>query len=142
MPSGSSTGSTIAVATGFTPFAIGTETNGSLVWPASRAALYSIKPTIGVVSQDGIAPISHNCDSAGPIAKTPRDLALLFDAMLEEKGTKSMLDASTNTSWSDIVVGAVDHRYWMHDTSFLRREVEVTAQIVQTMRDKISVRHY
>jgi hypothetical protein len=62
--------------------------------------------------------------------------------MLEEKGTKSMLDASTNTSWSDIVVGAVDHRYWMHDTSFLRREVEVTAQIVQTMRDKISVRHY
>lgn len=51
MPSGSSSGSATAVASGFAPLAIGTETNGSLVWPACRCALYSIKPTVGMISQ-------------------------------------------------------------------------------------------
>ncbi|VUC23994.1 unnamed protein product [Clonostachys rosea] len=81
MPSGSSSGSAAAVAAGYTPLSLGTEINASLVWPASRCLLYSIKPTIALISQRGIVPVSYNCDSAGPMGKTPHDdVALLLDA--------------------------------------------------------------
>ncbi|CAG8984105.1 hypothetical protein HYALB_00010606 [Hymenoscyphus albidus] len=62
MPSGSSSGSDVAVAAEYAPLVIGTETNESLVWPASRCTLYSIKPTIGRISQSEIVPLSHDCD--------------------------------------------------------------------------------
>lgn len=58
-PSASSTGSAVAVSAGYAPVSIGTETDGSLVCPAGRAALYTIKPTIGLVPQSDIVPVSH-----------------------------------------------------------------------------------
>ncbi|OAP53885.1 hypothetical protein AYL99_11907 [Fonsecaea erecta] len=82
-PSGSSSGSAVAVSAGYSPFSIGTETDGSLIVPAGRAALYTIKPTIGLVPQARIVPISSTFDSAGPMAKTPYDMAVLLDVIID-----------------------------------------------------------
>lgn len=77
-PSGSSTGSAVAVASGYCPAAVGTETCGSIVGPASRAAIIGLKPTLGLVSRRGIIPICHTLDTAGPMTRTVRDAALLL----------------------------------------------------------------
>jgi len=133
MPSGSSSGSAVAVAAGYAPISIGTETNGSLVWPASRCALYSIKPTIGLISQEGIVPVSHTCDSAGPMAKSPYDLAMVLDAVLETPSKQSFTSALTN-SWSNIAVGVLDYKTWWHDTGFLKPVKEAEAQMHETFQ--------
>jgi len=83
-PLGSSTGSAVAVALGLIPASIGTETNGSLMAPGFMNQVVSFKPTFGVVSKHGIIPISPNQDTAGPIATTVYDCALLFDAINRE----------------------------------------------------------
>jgi len=75
-PCGSSSGSGVAVALGYVPLAIGTETNGSIVCPASINGIVGFKPTIGAVPQDGIVPIAHTQDTAGPMARTVADAAL------------------------------------------------------------------
>jgi len=80
-PLGSSTGSAVAVAANLIPIAIGTETNGSLMAPAFQNSIVSMKPTIGLVSRFGIIPISANQDTAGPMAKTVEDCAILLDVM-------------------------------------------------------------
>lgn len=67
-PCGSSSGSAVAVAAGYTRVAIGTETDGSIVCPASVNGVVGLKPTVGLVSRAGIVPISHNQDTAGPLA--------------------------------------------------------------------------
>lgn len=77
-PSGSSSGSAAAVAAGYAPLAIGTETNGSIVSPAGHCGIVGIKPTVGLVSRSGIIPISLNQDTAGPMAWTVRDAARLL----------------------------------------------------------------
>ncbi|KAG0648046.1 amidase [Hyphodiscus hymeniophilus] len=129
MPSGSSSGSAAAVAAGYCPLSIGTETNGSLVWPASRCGLFSIKPTIGLISSRGIVPISHNCDSAGPMAKTTYDLALVLDQILDNPPPQSFTSVLT-TSWSGLAIGVLDYTVWWHDTGFLKPVPEATAQMV------------
>jgi amidase len=80
-PSGSSSGSGAAVAANLTAAAIGTETDGSIVSPASNNALVGIKPTLGLVSRTGIVPIAHSQDTAGPMARTVADAAILLAAM-------------------------------------------------------------
>lgn len=88
-PGGSSSGSAISVAAGFAPIAIGSETCGSLVNPSDRAALYTLKPSPGLVSQQGIVPISHTFDTAGPMTKCVADLAVLMDIMMEPSTVSS-----------------------------------------------------
>lgn len=78
-PLGSSTGSAVSVAADLTPISIGTETNGSLMAPAYKNSITSIKPSLGFVSRYGIIPISQFQDTAGPMAKTVEDCALLLD---------------------------------------------------------------
>jgi amidase len=80
-PFGSSTGSAVAVAAGFAPLAVGTETVGSIIAPAARASVVGVRPTLGLVSRDRIIPISDELDSAGPIARTVADAAALLTAM-------------------------------------------------------------
>ncbi|WP_418316210.1 amidase [Piscinibacter sakaiensis] len=80
-PSGSSSGSAAAVAAGLAPLAIGTETDGSLVSPASMCGVVAIKPTLGVVSRHGLVPLAHSQDTAGPLATCVADAALLLQAM-------------------------------------------------------------
>ena len=78
---GSSSGSAVAVSANLCPLAIGTETNGSVICPSSINGIVGIKPTVGLVSRSGIIPISHNQDTAGPMARTVRDAALLLGAL-------------------------------------------------------------
>jgi amidase len=80
-PSGSSSGSAIAVAAGLAPVAVGTETDGSIVSPAAACGVVGIKPTVGLVSRAGIVPISAAQDTAGPMASTVADAAMLLTAM-------------------------------------------------------------
>ncbi|RZV37340.1 MAG: amidase [Chromatiales bacterium] len=80
-PCGSSSGSGVAVAANLTVVAIGTETDGSVVCPAGINGIVGIKPTLGLVSRSGIIPIAHSQDTAGPMARTVRDAALLLTVM-------------------------------------------------------------
>ncbi len=83
-PSGSSAGSGAAVAASLCAAAVGTETNGSIVSPASVNGLVGLKPTVGLVSRTGIIPISATQDTAGPMARTVRDAAILLGGMVDE----------------------------------------------------------
>lgn len=80
-PSGSSAGSGSAVAANLCAIAVGTETDGSIVSPASVNGLVGIKPTVGLVSRSGIIPISITQDTAGPMARTVKDAAILLTAL-------------------------------------------------------------
>ncbi|PSR21141.1 MAG: amidase [Sulfobacillus acidophilus] len=80
-PGGSSSGSAAAVAAGLAGFAIGTETSGSILSPASQHSLVGIKPTVGLVSRFGIIPIAVSQDTAGPMCRTVLDAALVLGAL-------------------------------------------------------------
>jgi amidase len=80
-PSGSSSGSGVAVAAGLCAAAIGTETDGSIISPAQTNGIVGIKPTVGLVSRAGIIPIAHSQDTAGPMARTVADAAALLGAL-------------------------------------------------------------
>jgi amidase len=78
---GSSSGSGAAVSANLCSVAVGTETDGSIVCPASANGVVGIKPTLGLVSRAGIIPIAHSQDTAGPMARTMRDAAILLGAL-------------------------------------------------------------
>jgi amidase len=78
---GSSSGSGAAVAAGYVPAALGTETDGSIICPAALCGCVGLKPTAGLISRAGVVPISHSQDSVGPIARTVRLAAAVLDAM-------------------------------------------------------------
>src|ERR1051325_32358 len=80
-PGGSSSGSGVAVAAGFAPWAIGTDTGGSVRLPASWCGLSGLKTTIGRVSTYGILPLAPSLDTPGPMARSVEDAALLFGVM-------------------------------------------------------------
>jgi amidase len=100
-PCGSSSGSGVAVAAGFAPVAIGTETNGSVVCPSTSNGLVGIKPTVGLVSRFGVVPISHTQDTAGPMARTVTDAVVTFEAMIgvDERDPATRI-AQEAASWS------------------------------------------
>lgn len=83
-PCGSSSGSGVAIASNLGAAAIGTETDGSIVCPSSANSLVGIKPTLGLVSRSGIIPIAHSQDTAGPMARTVADAAILLGALTGE----------------------------------------------------------
>jgi amidase len=80
-PGGSSSGSAVAVAAGLTAVAIGTETSGSLLSPATQNGVVTVKPTVGLISRAGIIPITHTQDTAGPLTRTVRDAAILLNVL-------------------------------------------------------------
>jgi amidase len=91
--SGSSSGSGAATAANLCVVAIGTETDGSVVSPSSINGIVGIKPTVGLVSRSGVIPISHSQDTAGPMARTVRDAAIVLGALAgvdpEDDATKN-----------------------------------------------------
>ena len=90
-PSGSSSGSAVAAAAGYCDLTVGTETDGSLMYPAVSNGIVSIKPTTGLTSRCGILPLSEIQDSAGPMGRSVSDCALLLQAMagIDEKDPAS-----------------------------------------------------
>ncbi|MFA9274257.1 MAG: amidase [Candidatus Aquirickettsiella gammari] len=79
---GSSAGTGTAISANLASVGVGTETNGSIVCPATLAGLVGIKPTLGLVSRSGIIPLAHSQDTAGPMTRTVKDAVILFDAMI------------------------------------------------------------
>jgi amidase len=80
-PCGSSSGSAVAVAANLCALAVGTETDGSIVSPSSANGIVGVKPTVGLVSRSGVIPIAHSQDTAGPMARTVRDAAILLSVL-------------------------------------------------------------
>lgn len=80
-PSGSSSGSAVATASGLCAVAIGSETDGSITSPASCSALVGVKPTVGLVSRSGVIPISPSQDTLGPMARSVTDAAVVLTAI-------------------------------------------------------------
>jgi amidase len=100
-PSGSSAGSGAATAANLAALCVGTETDGSVVSPASVNALVGIKPTVGLWSRTGIVPISATQDTAGPMARTVQDAAILLGAAVGVDETDAVTKASTGKSLND-----------------------------------------
>ncbi len=80
-PCGSSSGSAVAAAANLCAAAVGTETDGSIVCPSTNNLVFGLKPTLGLISQDGIIPIAHSQDTAGPMARSVADIAILLGVM-------------------------------------------------------------
>ena len=100
-PSGSSSGSGSATAANCCVVAIGTETDGSVTSPAAAACLVGIKPTVGLISRAGIIPIAHSQDTAGPMARTVRDAAILLGALTGVDARDGATRASSGHSLAD-----------------------------------------
>ena len=103
-PCGSSSGSGVAVSANLCVAAVGTETDGSVTCPASVCGLVGIKPTVGLVSREGIIPISFTQDTAGPLARTVTDAAILLAAISEDSQEDERKMSSKGTHISDYTV--------------------------------------
>ena len=100
-PSGSSSGSAAAVAANLCAVAVGTETNGSIVSPASHCGVVGLKPTVGLVSRAGIIPIAASMDTAGPLARTVADAAALLGAMTGVDARDPAMESSAGRAHTD-----------------------------------------
>ncbi|KAE8442398.1 hypothetical protein EG329_003415 [Mollisiaceae sp. DMI_Dod_QoI] len=109
---GSSSGSGVGVSAGFAPMSLGTETGGSLVYPASKAGLYAMRPTLGTVSAKGVYRISKSYDGVGAMARTPHDLALLVESILTPEATAKLPNGgfgeAMTKSWQGLKIGLVE----------------------------------
>ena len=97
-PCGSSSGSAAAVSANLAGAAIGTETDGSVVCPSHACGIVGIKPTVGLVSRAGIIPLSHTQDTAGPMARSVRDAALVLGALTGVDRSDSVTEASVGNA--------------------------------------------
>jgi len=99
--SGSSSGSGGAVAASYCAAAIGSETYGSVTSPSAACGLVGIKPTVGLIGRSGIIPTSHSQDTAGPMARTVRDVALMLGALTGVDPRDAATNASAGKSYTD-----------------------------------------
>jgi amidase len=100
-PCGSSSGSGVAVSSNLCMFAIGTETNGSIVCPSNNNGIVGIKPTVGLLSRSGIIPISFSQDTPGPMARSVADAAIALGAMTGVDSSDSKTLASAGNFQTD-----------------------------------------
>lgn len=103
-PCGSSSGSGVAVAANLCAVAVGTETDGSITCPASVNGTVGIKPTVGLLSRSGIIPISSTQDTAGPLARTVKDAAILLAAMTGVDANDAITKESEGKALTDYTV--------------------------------------
>lgn len=109
-PAGSSSGSGAGCAAAMAAVAIGTETSGSILNPATANSLVGIKPTVGLISRRGIIPLSHSQDTAGPMARNVSDAAVLLEAMKCFDALDMPVTAGENNA-------LVTEQYWQSHTS-------------------------
>ncbi|MCO4797649.1 MAG: amidase [Colwelliaceae bacterium] len=93
-PCGSSSGSGVAIAANLATIAVGTETDGSVTCPSAINGIVGIKPTLGTVSRDGIIPIAHSQDTAGPMARNVTDAVILLSVMVAEDKNDANVEPS------------------------------------------------
>jgi len=118
-PGGSSSGSAAAVADGHVPVALGTQTGGSLIRPASYCGVFAMKPTWGLVTRDGVRLYSATLDTVGWYARSVDDLALIYEAFETEP-----LPAATPSSLDRARIGICRTPFWDRADAGTRRAVE------------------
>lgn len=109
-PGGSSNGSAVAVASRMAPWAIGTDTGGSVRIPAAFCGITGLKTTVGMIPTDGVLPLSNVLDSIGPLARSVEDAAILFDALRGQGDPIGAANASLKRGVKGLVLGALDER--------------------------------
>ncbi len=107
---GSSSGSAAAVAANLASVSVGTETSGSILHPASHNSIVGIKPTVGLISRSGIIPISHSQDTAGPLARSVTDAAVLL-------GILAGRDDEDPATWTTDIRGHLDYTQFLQPHS-------------------------
>ena len=100
-PCGSSSGSAVAVAANLCAIAVGTETDGSIVCPSSINGIVGIKPTLGLISRNGVIPIAHSQDTPGPMARTVGDAAILLNVLAGPDPNDPATECSSHNAQSD-----------------------------------------
>ncbi|KAL8902973.1 MAG: hypothetical protein Q9207_004246 [Kuettlingeria erythrocarpa] len=136
-PLGSSSGCAIAVSAGLAPIAVGTETDGSLVTPSTRASLYTVKPTHGLVDTTNIIPTCTHYDTAGPMGKTVKDVADLLNVLVDHSKTEvpqGDYASAMTTSWDDIKVGTLNPEDWRMGDGFVKPVPEATKSILEATK--------
>ena len=120
---------------GLAPIALGTDTIGSLITPAGRASLFTIKPTHGLIDPTNIVPITKRFDTAGPIGKITKDVADLMDVLVDQNKThvpEGSYASAMVSDWTDIRVGTLNPETWRLSDDFVKPVPEATKQIVCT----------
>jgi len=135
-PCGSSSGSGSAVSANLCTIAIGTETDGSVACPASINGVVGIKPTVGLWSRSGIIPISHTQDTAGPMARTVTDAAVLLTALQgkdpQDEATNANPDSGLNYA-KDLNLATMQGMRLGIDASLLKRHEEIDDLLGKTL---------
>jgi Asp-tRNA(Asn)/Glu-tRNA(Gln) amidotransferase A subunit family amidase len=111
-PGGSSSGSAAAVASGMVPFAIGTQTGGSVVRPAAYCGIVGFKPTYECYSLQGVQPLSPSADTIGFFARSVRDIALVQSSLCPGQSTPPTKVRALALDLSDLSQGAVTEAFW------------------------------
>ncbi|KAJ4253829.1 hypothetical protein NW762_010224 [Fusarium torreyae] len=139
-PGGSSSGSGISVAAGFAPIAIGTETEGSIISPSTRQSLFTIKPTLGTVSNAGIIPVSVYFDVPGPMCRSAKDTADLLTVLagpdhpnIPAGGFAAAMKGAEG--WKSLRVGTLDPAKFRYDSSLQTPVPEAIEQIQRATLD-------
>jgi amidase len=146
---GSSSGTGAAIAASFAAVGVGTETDGSIVCPSSANGLVGLKPTLGLISRSGIIPISHSQDTAGPMARTVTDAAILLGAMTGIDSLDSVTAASRSHVHADYTqfldanglrgarIGVARKYFGFHDgvDKLMNESLDVIKQLGATLVD-------
>lgn len=113
------------MAAGFSPLAMGTETIGSIVTPATRGGLYALKPTVGAQNTDGLYTLSDFFDSPGPMAKCAEDVLSLTEILLDRSFPRQKMG-----SWDGLAVGFLDAGVWKMADGMCRQHEGTAEQMV------------
>ncbi|MBK3516555.1 amidase [Carboxylicivirga marina] len=140
-PCGSSSGSAVAVSANLTPLAIGTETDGSIVCPSGINGVVGIKPTVGLLSRSGIIPISESQDTAGPMARTVTDAALLLTALTgidaaDDKTKHQPSEPAVYLNFDDTVLEGACIGYLSESSAFDKRVSLIVDEVVDVLKKK------
>ena len=127
-PCGSSSGSGAAIAASLAAASVGTETNGSIICPSNVNGVVGFKPTVGLVPQTGIVPISSSQDTAGPMTKTVRGAAMLLQAMAVES-TEEVLSRLSDTALQGTRIGVL--RYSVGDNSDIQARFDAALAVLE-----------
>src|SRR5215204_792127 len=114
-PCGSSSGSAVAVAAALATVAVGTETDGSIVCPASVNSVVGIKPTLGLISRSGVIPIAHSQDTVGPFGRSVADAAALLGVLAgaDPRDASTMNGSGISRSQRNAAIGARDYSQFL-----------------------------
>lgn len=104
--------------------------------PATRAALYTLKPTAGIVPGDGVIPFFPPAESVGPMAKSVQDMANLLDVIVDPSKTtihEGGYKSATGSSFSELKIATASPYEWYFDSTFVKPDAGATAQMVRSL---------